>query len=154
MNSPWATMAERESATRKGERWLRWFMPIVPITDRSTECAEVWVYEKPDPVGKRQAAPHLVGVIACQPRQNGSTPAGQAALLGFLLEIRQVSWLVLPTLPMPRCIRKTVRLSLRRSNGQRRHGPASGANRFVPAQRMGNSRHARQRFRVRARPVS
>ena len=43
-----------------------------------------------------------------------------------------------------------LRLPLRRSNLRRRHGQTSGANRFVPAQCMGNSRHARKRKRDRA----
>ena len=136
--------------------------PVACIGSTSATCPSYdnrpfrcfWVYENLDPRKRKQMLLPRAGVIACRPKRNGSTPAGLAALLATPLVIRRelARFANFADRSLPPEDGPTFTTAI---HDQRRwHGQTSGANRFVPAQRLGNSRHARKRFRVRAPTVS
>ena len=100
--------------------------------------------------GKKQAVCQRVGVIA-SPTEAEWEYAYRASAFRFCSEIPHANFIVKRCGSLSAPGRRF--LSLRRLDGQRRDGSASSANWFLPAQRLGNSRHARQRFRIRAGPI-
>ena len=149
MKLPWATTAGlvTDGPTSSRTQWLHSLQCLqrASYDNRPFRC--FWVCEKPECRGSESGdAPQRLELSLADRSGMGVRLPGwlQWTLLLWRFAKGTGSFCQLCRCRTPP---SGLRLPLRRSNRRRRHGQASGANRFVPAQCMGDSRHARKRKR-------